>query len=121
MHKTVDLVDYIGIYLAVTKVVGKGEMRIMVTALGWGTAQIIGTKLLPLWMGARGTEFDWKYIQSAFTSNIDLVRDLLCPNRTSHITTIVVPDRPYRRGMGVGFLLLGEPNVTLVVVSMGLL
>jgi hypothetical protein len=73
MHRTVDLVDYIGIYLAVTRVVGKGEMRIMVTSLGWGTAQLIGTKLLPLWMGARGTEFDWKYIQGAFTSNVDLV------------------------------------------------
>jgi len=30
-------------------------------------------RLLPLWVGARGVEFDWKYIQMCFESNINLV------------------------------------------------
>ncbi|KAK0149451.1 Transmembrane protein 147 [Merluccius polli] len=31
------------------------------------------TRCLPLWVGARGIEFDWKYIQMSFDSNISLV------------------------------------------------
>lgn len=30
-------------------------------------------RCLPLWVGARGIEFDWKYIQMSFDSNISLV------------------------------------------------
>jgi hypothetical protein len=32
-------------------------------------------RFLPLWVGARGVEFDWKYIQMSFDSNIALVKD----------------------------------------------
>lgn len=31
-------------------------------------------RCIPLWVGARGIEFDWKYIQMSFDSNISLVR-----------------------------------------------
>ena len=31
------------------------------------------TRLLPLWVGARGVEFDWKYMQMSFDANISLV------------------------------------------------
>lgn len=30
-------------------------------------------RLLPLWVGARGIEFDWKYMQMSLDSNICLV------------------------------------------------
>jgi len=30
-------------------------------------------RFLPLWVGARGVEFDWKYVQMSFDSNISLV------------------------------------------------
>lgn len=39
------------------------------------------SRCLPLWVGARGIEFDWKYIQMSFDSNISLVSScalLLC-------------------------------------------
>jgi hypothetical protein len=40
---------------------------------GWATAELVMTKLLPLWVGARGIEFDWKYMQMSFDANIALV------------------------------------------------
>lgn len=43
---------------------------------GWASADAIATRFLPLWVGARGTEFDWKYIQSGFIANFNLVSDL---------------------------------------------
>ena len=42
--------------------------------LGWATAELVMTRLLPLWVGARGVEFDWKYIQMSFDANVSLVR-----------------------------------------------
>lgn len=30
-------------------------------------------RFIPLWVGARGVEFDWKYVQMCFESNINLV------------------------------------------------
>ena len=31
------------------------------------------TRLVLLWVGARGVEFDWKYIQMSFDANVSLV------------------------------------------------
>ena len=30
-------------------------------------------RVVPLWVGARGVEFDWKYIQMSLDSNVSLV------------------------------------------------
>ena len=32
-----------------------------------------GTKVIPLWVGARGVEFQWDNLQSALDANINLV------------------------------------------------
>ncbi len=48
-------------------------MRLMAVAVGWATAEFVLTKSLPLWVGARGMEFDWKYTQSSLDANIALV------------------------------------------------
>ena len=40
---------------------------------GWAMAELISMRLLPLWVGARGIEFSWKYIQLSFEANISLV------------------------------------------------
>ena len=46
-------------------------------ALGWGTAEMVMTKVLPLWVGARGVEFEWTNLQSALDSNLNLVSHYL--------------------------------------------
>lgn len=74
MKSTVDLGDLIGFYLILTSVVGKGEMRFMIAGLGWATAELVMTRFIPLWVGARGTEFDWVYIQMSLESNINLIQ-----------------------------------------------
>ena len=47
---------------------------VVIVFLGWATAELVMTHLLPLWVGARGVEFDWKYIQMSFDANVSLVR-----------------------------------------------
>merc|ERR1719229_491843 len=50
LRATVDIADLVGIYLVMSRVAG----------LGWGFAELVLTRLVFLWVGARGVEFDWK-------------------------------------------------------------
>ncbi|TFJ96225.1 3-hydroxybutyryl-CoA dehydrogenase [Platysternon megacephalum] len=73
MKATVDLADLVGLHLVMSRNAGKGEYKIMVAAMGWATAELVMSRCIPLWVGARGIEFDWKYIQMSIDSNISLV------------------------------------------------
>ncbi|RXM90706.1 Transmembrane protein 147 [Acipenser ruthenus] len=72
MKATVDLADLLGLHLVMSWNAGKGEYKIMVAAMGWSTAELVMSRCIPLWVGARGIEFDWRYIQMSFDSNISL-------------------------------------------------
>ncbi|GBL97513.1 Transmembrane protein 147 [Araneus ventricosus] len=78
LKNTVDVADLIGFHIVMTKFAGKGETKFLVAGLGWASAELLMTRLVPLWVGARSVEFDWKYLQMSFDSNISLVH---------HITT----------------------------------
>ena len=43
--------------------------QIMVAGLGWAFADFLLTRVLFLWVGARGVEFDWKYLQVIYAIN----------------------------------------------------
>lgn len=77
LKASVDLADLVGMYLVMTRLSGKGHLRFLTTGLGWATAELIVTRLLPLWVGARGIEFDWKYMQMSLDSNICLVHHIV--------------------------------------------
>lgn len=78
LKATVDLADIVGLYLVISKaMIGKGEIRFLASGLGWATADLLATRLFPLWVGARGVEFDWKYIQMSLESNINLVSTIM--------------------------------------------
>ena len=49
----------------------------LVFIIGWSAAEFMATRILPLWVGARGVEFEWKYILLSFDGNISLVNRLL--------------------------------------------
>merc|ERR1719495_365019 len=73
LRATVDLADLVGIYLVMQRVSGKGQVKVLVAGLGWAFAELVLTRLVFLWVGARGVEFDWRYIQKALDANISLV------------------------------------------------
>uniref|UniRef100_G3MMI4 BOS complex subunit TMEM147 n=2 Tax=Amblyomma TaxID=6942 RepID=G3MMI4_AMBMU len=76
LKSTVDLADLVGLHLVMTKVAGKGETKFLVAGLGWASAELLMTRFVPLWVGARGMEFDWRYVQLSFDSNISLVNHI---------------------------------------------
>lgn len=76
LKSTVDLADLIGLHFVMSKIAGKGQLKFMVAGMGWATAELIMTRFLPLWVGARGVEFDWKYIQMSFDSNVSLIQHI---------------------------------------------
>ncbi|XP_065843879.1 BOS complex subunit TMEM147-like [Oscarella lobularis] len=76
LKATVDLGDLVGVYLILLKISGKGDLKILTTGLGWAAAELVATKTIALWVGARGTEFTWEYMQMSFDANISLVHHL---------------------------------------------
>uniref|UniRef100_H2Z024 BOS complex subunit TMEM147 n=1 Tax=Ciona savignyi TaxID=51511 RepID=H2Z024_CIOSA len=49
---------------------------VLIAGVGWAGAQVLFSYFLSFWVGARGLEFDWKYIQMALDSNITLIHVL---------------------------------------------
>ncbi|KAL3289064.1 hypothetical protein HHI36_003506 [Cryptolaemus montrouzieri] len=74
LKATVDLADLIGLYIVLNGIPGKGHSKVLTAGIGWAIAEVILTRALFLWVGARGAEFDWKYIQKCLESNISLVQ-----------------------------------------------
>nr|CAI5835843.1 unnamed protein product [Callosobruchus analis] len=70
LKSTVDLADLMGLYLVLSSIPGKGHSKVLTAGIGWATAEVILSRALLLWVGARGAEFDWIYIQKCFESNI---------------------------------------------------
>nr|CAG4649656.1 EOG090X0CTK [Scapholeberis mucronata]SVE93863.1 EOG090X0CTK [Scapholeberis mucronata] len=73
---TVDLIDLVGISVVMSRIAGKGHTKVLIAGLGWAGAELVLSRLLVFWVGARGTEFDWKYIQKSFEANISIVHFL---------------------------------------------
>ncbi|XP_002166804.1 BOS complex subunit TMEM147 [Hydra vulgaris] len=73
MKSTIDLSDLLGLHLLMNRISGSGELKVLVSGLGWASSEFCMTKLLPLWFGARAIEFDWVHTRSSFDTNITLV------------------------------------------------
>lgn len=76
MKSTVDLADLVGLYVVLAGIPGKGHSKVLTAGIGWATAEVILSRALLLWVGARGAEFDWKYIQKCLESNVSLVQHI---------------------------------------------
>merc|ERR1711911_303610 len=57
---SVDLIDLIGLSVVMSRIAGKGHTKVLIAGLGWAGAELVLSRLLVFWVGARGTEFDWK-------------------------------------------------------------
>lgn len=81
LKATVDLADLGGLYLVLMGIPGKGHAKVLTAGVGWAGADILLSRFLLLWVGARGAEFDWIYIQKSFDSNISLVSLMRLENK----------------------------------------
>jgi len=73
----VNMVELVGIHytLQLTPKLSKfshGD-RIITVGLGWALTESLVLYLLPLWLGARGLEFSWEFIEMGVASNINLL------------------------------------------------
>merc|ERR1719492_738407 len=51
LRATVDMADLVGIYLVMSRVAGRGSVKVLVAGLGWGFAELVLTRLASLvWM-----------------------------------------------------------------------
>nr|XP_039254237.1 transmembrane protein 147-like [Styela clava] len=69
----VDFIDLVGIYFIINRTIGKPELKVLIAGMGWSGAEVVFTNLIPFWVGARGLEFDWKFMRMSLDANITLV------------------------------------------------
>merc|ERR1712227_797545 len=74
LQPLVGVIDLLGMYWAITKTVGKPEIKILSVLVGWGLTESLLSTLLVYWQGARQYEFSWEFIQMALTQNVELVQ-----------------------------------------------
>lgn len=73
---SVDIADLVGLAVVLARIPGKGQHKLITAGLGWAAAEVILSRGLMLWVGARGAEFSWMYIQKCLESNISLIQHL---------------------------------------------
>jgi len=73
LKHSLDIVDLIALHFIINKIGVSGDLKFLVAGFGWAFSELVCTRLVPFWVGARGTEFSWKYIQLGFESNINLI------------------------------------------------
>jgi len=77
VRATVDIIDLVGLALVLQRLAsGKAQIRLLTAGLGWAAADLLTTRLLPLWVGTRGPEFHWRFVRLALQSNLDLANHL---------------------------------------------
>ncbi|XP_065510745.1 BOS complex subunit TMEM147-like isoform X1 [Caloenas nicobarica] len=76
LRASLEVLDLLGLQGALWRGPGRGQLRILVAALGWASAELLTSRCVPLWVGARGVEFDWRHLQMGLESNISLARHL---------------------------------------------
>lgn len=63
----------------------RSEFNVVASSVGWSIASLVATRwafkplinairYVPIWVGTRGLEFDWKYLCLSYEANLDLVR-----------------------------------------------
>lgn len=73
LKSTMDISDLLGIHMLMNRIPGRGELKVLIAGLGWASAEFVTTKLVPLWVGARAIEFDWKHTLVSLDNNVSLV------------------------------------------------
>ncbi|XP_055376013.1 BOS complex subunit TMEM147 [Condylostylus longicornis] len=75
-RNTADIADLFGLAFILSRIPGKGHSKLITAGLGWATAEVILSRGIMLWSGARGAEFNWIYIQKCLESNISLMQHI---------------------------------------------
>jgi len=65
-----------GLFMIIQRVSGKAQVKFLVAGLGWAFAEFVFTRVIFLWVGARGIEFDWKFVRESLDANVSLVHFL---------------------------------------------
>ncbi|VDP47632.1 unnamed protein product [Schistosoma margrebowiei] len=68
------LLEIIVITMIVRGSICRSEFNVVASSVGWSIASLVATRYVPIWVGTRGLEFDWKYLCLSYEANLDLVR-----------------------------------------------
>lgn len=49
MKNTVDILDLVGLHFVITRICGKTDLKYLVAAIGWTSAELVVTKFVFFW------------------------------------------------------------------------
>lgn len=90
------MADLVGLSIVLSRIPGKGHNKLITAGLGWATAEVILSRGLMLWIGARGAEFSWVYIQKCLESNISLVNIIIFIEISVVILAFIIETKYFR-------------------------
>ncbi|CAH8450550.1 unnamed protein product [Schistosoma margrebowiei] len=67
------VLEIIVITMIVRGSICRSEFNVVASSVGWSIASLVATRYVPIWVGTRGLEFDWKYLCLSYEANLDLV------------------------------------------------
>eukprot|EP00741_Cyanophora_paradoxa_P003738 tig00000093_g3633.t1 len=68
------VVDIVGLHFALKKTrAGTTDVKVLAVGLGWAIAESVLQRAAPIWMAARGMEFEWSQVQAGIEANANLL------------------------------------------------
>lgn len=66
------LIDLVVVFFIVQHS-SRSEFNVLTAGMGWSVAMLLSSKYVPIWVGTRGLEFEWRYLCLSFQANLELV------------------------------------------------
>ena len=91
MKTTIDFGDLVGLSFAMRRrgssghSLDSGAIKMLTIGVGWSMTDIIFTRLVPLFFGARGLQFSWSYVLMSLEANVLLVSLCGCNHKYIYI------------------------------------
>ena len=101
----ISMVDVGAVYLIFTQKINvsvERKKKEVAIGLGWSIAEAILSVALPLFNGARGNEFSWKYIQLCVGSNISIVGSIGFATLVSMLSFMTKKSSPSSKSVAFG-------------------
>ncbi|KAF6776388.1 hypothetical protein AHF37_02427 [Paragonimus kellicotti] len=55
------VIELLVIFFIIRRLSARNEFGVLVASMGWSLAALFATSYIPIWVGAKGIEFDWRY------------------------------------------------------------
>ncbi|KAF5398076.1 Transmembrane protein [Paragonimus heterotremus] len=67
------VIELLVIFFIIRRLSARNEFGVLVASMGWSLAALFATSYIPIWVGAKGIEFEWRYLCLSFQANLEMI------------------------------------------------